>query len=80
MKLGGRHVLLVLAFLVWAASFYGSLGLAGAAYSFCSGDGHYLPKCSWAWENGIWFAPLAISIGGVWLMKRLALRLGIKVD
>lgn len=80
MKLGRSHGLLVLAFLAWAALFYGSLGLAGAAYSFCFDDGHYLPQCNWGSKTGIWFAPIAISIGGAWLMKRLALRLGIKID
>ena len=80
MSFGARHLLFALAATIWAACSLAALGLAGAASSFCGGDGHYEPDCSKAREAMLWFAAIAVMIGGAWLMKRLAYRLAIKLD
>ena len=80
MRIGGRHLLFALAFLAWAACAFGMLALAGAASSFCAGDGHYVPTCRTEREALLWLLAVGTLIGGAWLMKRLALRLGIDLD
>jgi hypothetical protein len=76
MRVGGRHLLFALAGLVWAACAFGTLGLAGGVSSFCMGDGHYVPPCRSEREAILWLLVLGVWIGGAWLTKRLALRLG----
>jgi hypothetical protein len=80
MRFGPRHLFFALAFLAWAACAFGALGLAGAASSLCQGDGHYVPGCRAERVAGVWFVTLGVWVGGAWLIKRLALRLGIKLD
>ena len=80
MRIGGRHLLLAMAGLVWAGCAFATLGLAGAASSFCAGDGHYVPGCRTEREAVLWLLAIGVLIGGAWLMKRLALRLGINLD
>jgi hypothetical protein len=79
MRICARRLLFGLAGLAWAACAFATLGLAGAASSFCAGDGHYAPGCRTEREAVVWLLAVAVLIGGAWLMKRLALRLGIEL-
>jgi hypothetical protein len=72
-------VLFALAVMIWAGCSLATLGLAGAASSFCAGDGHFVPGCSTVREAMLWLLAISVMIGGAWLMKRLVHRLGIKL-
>jgi lipopolysaccharide export LptBFGC system permease protein LptF len=71
-RLDRRHFLFALAFLGWGICFYGTLAVAGSAWSECQGDGHAVPDCNTSILAAAWLVPLAILFAGGWLMKRLA--------
>ncbi|HYG46761.1 MAG TPA: hypothetical protein VD846_02370 [Allosphingosinicella sp.] len=82
MTLGRRHLLFALAFLAWGAAVLGALGIVGAILAPCvdPGYGHGLTGCRKDIELATWAVTLAVLIGGAWLLKRLAIRLGIDLD
>ena len=76
MKLGWRHLVLALAFIFWGACVLGGLSMCAGP----QGDDHYQGEVSAGLGALLVFLFFAILIGGAWLLKRLALRLGIKID
>ena len=82
MKLGRRHLIFALAFLAWGACVVAVLGIAGSAWGACrdSIEGHGSTGCRKDVELLLWAFTLTVLIGGAWLLKRFAARIGIDLD
>jgi hypothetical protein len=79
-KLARRHLLFAAAFLFWSAFCFAVFCLAGLASTACVESryyGHGPAGCRRDVELLLWVFTFGVFIGGAWLLKRLAGRLGI---